>query len=50
MILNLWGFLSVAAIAGISMTMFVIYLNHKKIMKQLEIEALKNGNEDPQYK
>ena len=40
--LNIWGFLTVSAIFGILFAMFVIYTSHKKTLKQLEIEALKN--------
>ena len=43
--MNLWGFLSVGVIFGILFAMFIIYLNHKETMKQLEIDALKNQNE-----
>lgn len=45
---NLWFFLSVAVIFGVLFIMFVIYLGHKKTMKQLEIEASKNKNENSQ--
>ena len=45
MIVNLWGFLSVGVIFGVLFAMFVIYIDHKKTLKQLEIEALKNEKE-----
>ncbi len=38
---NLWFFLSVCVCFGLSFVTFVIYLNHKKEMKALEIEAMK---------
>ena len=48
MTVNLWAFLSVSAILGVLFAMFVVYLGHKKTMKKLEIEALKNKNMNSQ--
>lgn len=48
--ITLWGFLTVAAICGVLLVMFTLYLNHKKVMKQMEIEALQIKNDNPQYK
>ncbi len=48
--ITLWGFLTVAAICGVTLVMFTLYLNHKKAMKQMEIEVLKNKDGNPQYK
>ena len=42
--INLWGFLSIAVIFGVLFAMFVIYLGHKKTMKQLEMEASKSNS------
>ncbi len=39
--INLWAFLSICVIFGVGFAMLVLYLNHKKEMKKLEIEALK---------
>ena len=39
--MTLWGFLSVGAVCGVLMIMFTLYLNHKKEMKQMELEAVK---------
>ncbi|MCU4677494.1 hypothetical protein N7931_17870 [Catenovulum sp. 2E275] len=47
MSINLWGFLSICVIFGISIAMFAMYLNHKKEMKQLEIEQLKLNSNKP---
>ena len=50
MIETLWGFLSIGAVCGVALVMLTLYLNHKKDMKQMEIEELKIKNENPQYK
>lgn len=42
--INLWGFLSIAVIFSVLFAMFVIYLGHKKTMKQLEIKASKSNS------
>ena len=41
MYIGLWAFLSICVIAGIIMIMFVLFLNHRKSVKQMEIEELK---------
>jgi cell division protein FtsL len=40
MYIGLWAFLSICVVAGILMIMLVIFLNHRKSMKQMEIEEL----------
>ncbi len=40
MYIDLWAFLSICVVAGILMIMLVIFLNHRKSMKQMEIEEL----------
>jgi len=37
---NLWAFLTVCVVMSLGFVMFVIYLGHKKAMKQLEMETL----------
>lgn len=39
--IGLWAFLSICVVAGILMIMLVLFLNHRKSMKQLEVEELK---------
>lgn len=46
MYVSLWGFLSISVIAGIIFIMFIVYLNHKKTMRQMEIEVLKRNTEN----
>jgi len=41
MYIGLWAFLSICVVAGIIMIMVVTFLNHRKSMKQMEIEELK---------
>ena len=41
--INLWFFLTVCVLSSMVFVMFVMYLSHKRAMKQLEIEALKQG-------
>ncbi|MCB5226432.1 hypothetical protein JAO78_006350 [Alishewanella sp. 16-MA] len=36
---NLWFFLSVCVIFGVGFCMFIVYLQHLKTMKQLELNA-----------
>ncbi len=48
--MTLWGFLTVVAIFGVLLVMFTLYLNHKKTMKQMELDVLKNTNDELQYK
>lgn len=38
---NLWGFLSICVMFGVSLSMLTIFLAHKKSMKELELEAIK---------
>lgn len=38
---NLWMFLTVGTIFGVSLAMYAVYLSHKRESKKLEIEALK---------
>lgn len=38
---NLWGFLSICVMFGVSLSMLTVYLSHKKSMKELDIEAMK---------
>ena len=45
--MNLWAFLSISVIFGVSFAMFTLYLNHQKRMKELEIEMLKVKNGAP---
>ena len=45
---NLWTFLSIGAVLGVLFAMFVVYINYKKTLKALEIEALKIENENSQ--
>ncbi|GAA4349591.1 hypothetical protein [Kangiella taiwanensis] len=40
--MGLWGFLSVCVIAGVIFVMYAAYLDHKKEMKKLELEAQSN--------
>jgi len=40
MYIGLWAFLSICVVAGIIMIILATILNHKKSMKQLEIEEL----------
>jgi len=47
--MNLWGFLSIGVVFGASLVMLVIYLDNKKQMKRLELEALQYKSEKPQY-
>ena len=49
MTVNIWVFLSVSIIFGVLFAMFAIYIGHKKTLKQLEVEALKNKNENWQH-
>ena len=42
--MGLWGFLSICVIAGVIFVMYAAYLDHKKEMKKLELEAQKNTN------
>ncbi|GAA0859527.1 hypothetical protein [Aliiglaciecola litoralis] len=44
MTVNLWFFLTIGTILGVVFAIVVIYLNHVKAMKKLEIEALKYQN------
>ena len=39
--MTLWGFLSFGLVVAAIFVMFVLYLNHKKSIKILELEALK---------
>lgn len=48
MSVNIWFFLSVFVVFGLLFAMYVMYLNHTKTMKQLEIEALKVENKKSQ--
>ena len=48
--MNLWGYLTIATVFGVSFAMLVIYLDNKKKMKQLEIEALQIKAEKSEYK
>ncbi|GEM_PF-2704353 len=41
--MGLWGFLSICVIAGVIFVMYAAYLEHKKEMKKLELDA-KNQN------
>ena len=40
--MGLWGFLSICVIAGVIFVMYASYLDHKKEMKKLELEAQNN--------
>jgi hypothetical protein len=40
---NLWFFLSTMTVFGSLLVMLFIYLNHKEVMKKLELEAVKNN-------
>ena len=40
MYIGLWSFLSICVVAGIIMIIVVTFLNHRKSMKQMEIEEL----------
>ena len=42
--MSFWGFLSVAVIFGVSFASLVIFLNHQKAMRQLDIEAMRAGS------
>lgn len=46
MIINLWMFLSVAVVFGVSFLTIVVFTGHKKKLKELDIEAkrLENAN------
>ena len=48
--MGLWGFLSICVIAGVIFAMFSAYLDHKKAIKKLELDAQSNNtsvvNED----
>lgn len=39
--MTLWGFLSFGLLVAAIFVIFVLYLNHKKSMKILELEALR---------
>lgn len=39
---SLWFFLSVCVVFGVGFAMFLIYLNHQKTMKQMDIDAAKD--------
>ncbi|QQS37763.1 MAG: hypothetical protein IPM56_07390 [Ignavibacteriales bacterium] len=41
MYIGLWAFLSICVVAGILMVIVVLFLNHKKSMKQMELEELR---------
>lgn len=43
--MGLWGFLSICVIAGVIFVMYAAYLEHKKEMKKLELEAQNNNSE-----
>ncbi|HEY7774523.1 MAG TPA: hypothetical protein VIC26_15165 [Marinagarivorans sp.] len=45
--MNFWGFLSVAVIFGVSFAGFVIFLNHQKAMRQLDLEAMRAASDKP---
>lgn len=40
--MGLWGFLSICVIAGVIFVMYASYLDHKKELKKMELEALKH--------
>ncbi|MDX6849632.1 hypothetical protein SCD92_09690 [Gilvimarinus sp. SDUM040013] len=46
MCFNLWGFLSVCVIFGTSFVMFLMYLENKKSLKKMALEALKLKQDD----
>jgi hypothetical protein len=37
--MNLWAFLSIGTIALTAFFIFLLYLNHQKAMKKMELEA-----------
>ena len=41
MYIGLWAFLSIVVVAGIIMIMWVLFLNHRKSIKEMEIEEMK---------
>ena len=42
MYIGLWAFLSIVVVAGIIMIIVVTFLNHRKSIKEMEIEELKS--------
>ena len=44
MYVNLWMFLTITIISSALFVMLLVYTNHRKTMKELEIEALKIKN------
>ncbi len=43
--MNLWGFLSICVVFGVSFVMLIFYLNHEKELKKMELEALQKKDE-----
>ncbi|GAA0199129.1 hypothetical protein GCM10009123_03070 [Kangiella japonica] len=43
--MGLWGFLSICVIAGVIFVMYASYLDHKKELRKMELEAQKNNKE-----
>lgn len=41
MYIGLWAFLSIVVVAGIIMIIVVTFLNHRKSIKEMEIEEMK---------
>lgn len=46
MCFNLWGFLSVCVIFGVSFVMFLMYLENQKALKKMELEELRLKKDD----
>ena len=49
--MNLWGFLTIAVVCGVTLAMIFFYLEYRKSVKKMELEALKykyqNGQDVP---
>jgi hypothetical protein len=44
--MGLWGFLSICVIAGVIFVMYASYLDHKKELRKMELDAQKRNNEN----
>ena len=43
--MEFWSFLTIAVIFGVLLAMFAVYLDYRKSIKRLEVEALKYQSE-----
>lgn len=44
--MGLWGFLSICVIAGVIFVMYAAYLDHKKELRKMELDAQNRSNDN----